>query len=64
VLERRDGRHVYYHLRHQDLAEMVVECTKFVLPDDKESKRIISAIDLAKTTWAAAKTEIKSIKRK
>lgn len=64
VLERRDGRHVYYHLRQQDLAELVVECIKFVLPDDKESKRIMSALDLAKSTWSAEKTEVKSIKRK
>lgn len=52
VLERRDGRHVYYHLRQQELANLVVQCIKFVAPDDQESRRIISAMDSAKSTWS------------
>jgi len=51
VLERREGRHVFYHLRQPDLANIVVQCIAFVAPDDIESKRIITALDSAKSTW-------------
>lgn len=56
VLERREGRHVYYHLRQPNLANIVVQCIAFVAPDDVESKRIITALDSAKSTWTQAKT--------
>ncbi len=51
VLERREGRHVFYHLRQPELANIVVQCIPFVAPDKTESKRIITALDSAKSTW-------------
>ncbi len=62
VLERREGRHVYYHLRQPDLANIVVQCIAFVAPDDIESKRIITALDSAKSTWTQSETA-KTVKR-
>lgn len=51
VLERREGRHVFYHLRHADLAEMVVECISFISPDSSETERMSSAMDSARSEW-------------
>lgn len=62
VLERRDGRHVYYHLRHQELADLVVECIFFVSPDEKESRSLLSAMNSTRTTWSKQKTEKASSK--
>jgi len=63
VVERRDGRHVYYHLRHPELANIVVQCIAFVAPDNKESRRITSALDLARSTWSSETGE-KAAKRR
>lgn len=51
VIERREGRHVFYHLRQPELANIVVQCIAFVAPDAIESKRITSALDSARSTW-------------
>lgn len=59
VLERRDGRHVFYHLRQPELADLVLESISFVLPDETESKRILSAINTTRTSWAKQKTSKK-----
>ncbi|HNB22197.1 MAG TPA: metalloregulator ArsR/SmtB family transcription factor [Candidatus Melainabacteria bacterium] len=57
VLERRDGRHVFYHLRHQELANLVVECIFFVSPDQKESRSLLSAMNSTRSTWSKQKSE-------
>ena len=51
VVERRDGRHVYYHLRNPDVASVVLQCIAFVEPDLEKSDDIASAIKLAKAAW-------------
>lgn len=51
VVERREGRHVYYHVRHPELAIAVRSFLPFVSPDTSESDRIISAIESAKNVW-------------
>lgn len=55
VIERREGRHVYYHLRNPELAKSVAQFLSFVSPDTSESERIISAIESAKTFWSPEK---------
>lgn len=62
VLERRDGRHVYYHLRHQELADLVVQCIFFVSPDEKESRSLLSAINSTRSSWTKQKTDKTSSK--
>lgn len=52
VIERRQGRHVYYHLRNPELAECVTQCLSFVSPDAVESAQILSAIEKAKDLWS------------
>lgn len=51
VVERRQGRHVHYHLRQPELASMVRKCLKFVSPDQTESERILHALEAANTEW-------------
>ncbi len=55
VIERREGRHVYYHLRNPELAKVVAQFLSFALPDTTESQRIISAIESAKGLWGPEK---------
>ena len=51
VLERREGRHVYYHVRKPELAKIILDCTAFVEPDIETSEDIIKAIKSAKAAW-------------
>ncbi len=57
VMERRDGRHVYYHLRHLELADLLVECISFISPDETEARRILSAIVSTRSKWTKKKAE-------
>lgn len=59
VVERRAGRHVYYHLKHVELADIVVQCIAFVGPDDIESKQILTAMAQARSTWTKNKAAAK-----
>lgn len=51
VVERRQGRHVYYHLRQPKLAKLVSEALLFISPDAAESAKFLSAIESARTQW-------------
>lgn len=53
VVERRQGRHVYYHLRMPHLAKMVAEALLFISPDTVESEKFLSAIETARSQWNA-----------
>ncbi|MBC7997159.1 MAG: helix-turn-helix transcriptional regulator [Leptolyngbya sp.] len=64
VLERREGRHVFYHLRQPELANLVLESIPFISPDDDEAKRILSAINSTKTSWTQGNKSLKAAKRK
>jgi DNA-binding transcriptional ArsR family regulator len=57
VIERRQGRHVHYHLRTPELAQVVRQCLAFVSPDTIESERILSALQSAKDIWATEADE-------
>lgn len=59
VIERRQGRHVYYHLRQPELAKRVTECLSFISPDKVESEKILSAIESARSSWETAKKQQK-----
>jgi len=63
VQERRVGRNVYYHLRQKELADLVVQCITFVIPDDKESRRILTALDSARSKWSQNSSSKKTSKR-
>lgn len=52
VLERREGRNVYYHLRDESLADWVLGGLQFIGPDHKETREFQSAIKKAKNIWS------------
>ncbi len=52
VIERRQGKHVYYHLRYSELAGIIKHCLKFVSPDTGESEKILDAIKQASNLWS------------
>lgn len=53
VVENRQGRNVYYHLRQPELAKWVMEGMRFISPDASEVARMVVAIENAKTAWSA-----------
>lgn len=57
VLERREGRNVFYHLKDPDLAAWVLAGIKFISPSQQEIEHMMSAIDKAKLTWTHASEE-------
>lgn len=59
VIERRQGRNVFYHLRQPELATVVRQCILFVSPNQIESDRILHAIEHATNLWGEAATRLK-----
>lgn len=57
IVERREGRQVYYHLRQPELAAWLVEGMAFISPDRAEVDEMLSAIENARTVWSARKEE-------
>lgn len=52
VLERREGRNVYYRLRDESLANWVLDGLQFIEPDKQETREFHSAIKKAKSIWS------------
>ena len=52
VLERREGRHVYYRLTHPPLARWVVEGLRFVTPDQQQTEALRNAVESAVAMWS------------
>lgn len=53
VSERREGRHVYYHLKDPALAAWVLSGISFISPDHREMQEMTNAIEKAKESWSA-----------
>lgn len=51
VAERREGRSVFYHLKHPELASWLLEALKFVEEEQSSSNEIRQAIDSARELW-------------
>lgn len=51
VAERRDGRHVYYHLTHPEVAEWVLGGLRFVEADLADVVQRRLAIEAARQVW-------------
>ena len=52
VSERREGRHVYYHLKDPALAPWVLSGISFISPDHREMQEMTNAIEKAKESWS------------
>lgn len=50
VLERRDGRHVYYRLRQPEIASWLIEGLKFIEPGS-EARELKGAVSQARELW-------------
>ncbi|MDZ4837863.1 MAG: metalloregulator ArsR/SmtB family transcription factor [Candidatus Melainabacteria bacterium] len=62
VVERREGRNVFYHLRNPELAAWLMDGVKFISPDPDEVKIMMLAIQKTKTAWSDEPTKSKKVK--
>ncbi len=53
VLERRDGRHVFYRLPQPSLAEWVLHGLRFIEGEIAHSNEIRTAVEAARQIWQA-----------
>lgn len=53
VTERREGRHVYYHLRQPEIAAWLLDATRFLGVGSAEADELRKAIGKARKEWAA-----------
>ena len=53
VLERREGRHVFYHLRHPELAAWLLEALTFIEGDAEASQQLRHDVRRARAKWSA-----------
>ncbi len=51
VIETRQGRNVFYHLRKPDMAQWIMEGVSFISPDASEVEKMMSAIKNVQTVW-------------
>lgn len=51
VVERREGRNVFYHLRKPELAMWIMGGTGFILPDAGEAEKMLSAVQTVLNVW-------------
>lgn len=54
IKERRSGRHVYYRLVSPAMTDWIVDGIQFILPDQKDSETLRSAIERAIDSWSHA----------
>ncbi|RTL41907.1 MAG: ArsR family transcriptional regulator [Candidatus Melainabacteria bacterium] len=63
VIEMRQGRNVFYHLRKPELANWIMDGVGFISPDASEIEQMMSAIQNAKSVWGDEKPAPKRKKR-
>lgn len=51
VIETRQGRNVFYHLRKPEMANWIMEGVGFISPDASEVEKMMSAIKNVQTVW-------------
>src|SRR5579862_1806111 len=57
VAERREGRHVYYHLRQPKLARWLVDGIEFVAGTQEVAEDVRAAIESMRAKWSTEKAE-------
>lgn len=62
VLERRQGRNVFYRLRDPQLASWVLEGVKFVGPDKHQVDEFLSAVEKARNVWASGAKQTRGVR--
>lgn len=51
VIETRQGRNVFYHLRKPEMAQWIMDGVSFISPDTSEVEKMMSAIKNVQTVW-------------
>ena len=51
VIESRQGRNVFYHLRKPDLAHWIVKGVTFISPNTSDVEQMIAAIQSVRSVW-------------
>ena len=51
VLERKEGRHVYYSLRQPGMARWLLDALPFLEPERHDSEELVHAIERVKALW-------------
>lgn len=51
VAERREGRRVFYHLRHPDIALWLTEAMRFIESESVETDQLRKAIRKSRADW-------------
>ncbi len=54
VVENRQGRNVFYHLRKPEIADWITDGLKFIGPDQSEVETMVTAIESARNAWGTA----------
>lgn len=57
VIERRQGRRVFYHLEQPDLATWLLDGLRFIERDIEAAKNMRSAVEQVKTLWSEDEAE-------
>jgi DNA-binding transcriptional ArsR family regulator len=64
VVERRQGRNVYYHLPKKELADWILDGLSFISPDQEEIENMVDAIKSARNVWSGASVKKKTQQKK
>lgn len=54
VVERREGRHVYYHLRQPELAAWLLDGLAYIGGHDADSEQLRRDVARARADWSVA----------
>ncbi len=52
IVERKQGRNVFYHLRHPELASRALDGLKFAGPQPEDVEQFRSAVKKARAAWS------------
>ncbi len=64
VVEMRQGRNVFYHLRKPELAQWIMQGAGFISPDTSEVEQMMSAIQNVKSVWGDENPPAKQRKKR
>jgi len=52
IIERKQGRNVFYHLRHEDIATWALDGLRFAGPQQEDVQEFLSAVQKARSLWS------------
>lgn len=52
VAERREGRFVFYRLRHPEMATWLLDGLRFIAEEPDEAEQVRQAVDSARAAWS------------